>query len=396
MTFPTPPWANLRWLPALLLFGSAWAGPLARTPQVTVDLIAEPVPLQSGQSLMVGLRFRPTPGWHIYWSNPGDSGMPPSIEWKLPPGFTASPLQFPFPNKILLPPLVSYGYEEETILLATLTPPADWKFTSPVTFGAQLDWLACKEACLPAHASLTLEIPKIVKPDPALTITFQQSLQKLPIQVPSIRISAQRSARILDLLIQVPTSSSFEKLSFFPDSNDWLDEFASAEIKTSSDGVHLRLPLKEHAQLPSTITGLLVAEKSWDSEGHRALQISVPLAQVSSATSNLNPNILLTLLFAFLGGLILNIMPCVFPILSLKALPARDGPALSPLDSSPSPWLPPAPLRSWVPLSPPPSSCPPSAHSLFLAHWLLASPCRFCFFPFLQISFRFSQNRVPG
>ncbi|NDB96500.1 MAG: thiol:disulfide interchange protein, partial [Verrucomicrobia bacterium] len=82
MTRPTP--AFLRWLPCLLLFqASLWAGPVAQTPQVTVDLLAEPKSVEPGKPMTLGLRFRPVPGWHIYWENPGDSGLPPSVTWKL-------------------------------------------------------------------------------------------------------------------------------------------------------------------------------------------------------------------------------------------------------------------------------------------------------------------------
>ena len=173
MPRPTP--AFLRWLPCLLLLqASLWAGSVAKTPQVTVDLLAEPVPLLSGKPTTLGLRFRPTPGWHIYWSNPGDSGLPPSVTWKLPAGWTAGELQFPFPEKILVPPLVTYGYEQETVLLVQLTPPQGQPLPPKITVQASIEWLVCKETCLPGSATLDLIIPTAPKENIDLQKLFDE------------------------------------------------------------------------------------------------------------------------------------------------------------------------------------------------------------------------------
>ncbi|NDC80150.1 MAG: thiol:disulfide interchange protein [Verrucomicrobia bacterium] len=297
-------------LPALLALAlqAGWAAPSARTPQATVDLF-------TGQSspgfpLTVGIRFQPEPGWHIYWSNPGDSGMPPSVKWNLPPGFSAGPLRFPFPEKILTPPLVSYGYQNETVLLTEIAPPADWK-SGPVKLVAELDWLVCKEACLPGRARLDLTYP----PGPsAMDGEIEKARHALPVRIPSLQIQAGQTEGFLELSWQALSETG--SVAYFPAEAGWVDEFRPAKNIREGHRQTLRIPLVEKARLPQTISGLLVAEKPWDTAGHRSIEISTPWITNSAATMGWP----LLFLFAFLGGLILNVMPCVFPILSLKAL----------------------------------------------------------------------------
>jgi thiol:disulfide interchange protein DsbD len=313
MPLPIPPFA--RYLPFLLIFACPLgAGSIAKTPQLTVDLVAEPTPILSGKTVTLALRFNPVPGWHIYWRNPGDSGLPPSVTWKLPPGWTAGPLQFPFPEKILLPPLVSYGYEQETLLLTTFTIPDYEKIPSSFPIEADIEWLVCKETCLPGKAQLNLTLSTQPKPNIDLQRLFDDVRKDLPTSLPHIPISAKTEGSVLRLTVQPQTKVG--PLNFFPE-GDFLDEYKPSKTEILGSGkLQLTLPLKEKAKLPSSLQGVLVAENPWDTSGHRALAISVALKSPSSSTSRLP----LTLLFAFLGGLILNVMPCVFPILSLKAL----------------------------------------------------------------------------
>ena len=313
MPLPIPPFA--RYLPFLLMFACPlWAGSIAKTPQLTVDLVAEPTPIISGKTVTLALRFNPVPGWHIYWKNPGDSGLPPSVTWKLPPGWTAGPLQFPFPEKILLPPLVSYGYEQETLLLTTFTIPDYEKIPSSFPIEADIEWLVCKETCLPGKAHLNLTLSTQPKPNIDLQGLFDDVRKDLPTSLPRISITAKTEGSALQLIVEPKTQVG--SLNFFPE-GDFLDEFKPSKTEVLSSGkLQLTLHLKEKAKLPSSLQGVLVAENPWDTSGHRALAISVALKSPSSSTSRLP----LTLLFAFLGGLILNVMPCVFPILSLKAL----------------------------------------------------------------------------
>jgi thiol:disulfide interchange protein DsbD len=313
MIRPTP--AFLRWLTCLLLFqASLWAAPVAQTPQVTVDLLAEPKSVEPGKPMTLGLRFRPVPGWHIYWTNPGDSGLPPSVTWKLPPGWTAGEPQFPFPEKILVPPLFSYGYEQETLLLTTFTIPDYEKIPSSFPIEADIEWLVCKETCLPGKAHLNLTIPTQPKPNIDLQGLFDEVRREMPAQIPTIPVKAGLRGGLLEFSIS--NAPDVGSLSFFAADGDYVDEFQPAKTEKTGNLLVIKVPLKPKTKIPNTLSGLLVAEKPWDTSGRRALTISVALQSPSTSTSHLP----LTFLFAFLGGLILNVMPCVFPILSLKAL----------------------------------------------------------------------------
>jgi len=319
MPLPIPPF--LRYLPVLLMFACPlWAGSIAKTPQLTVDLVAEPAPLIPGKTVTVALRLIPVSGWHIYWKNPGDSGLPPSVTWKLPAGWTAGPFQFPFPEKILLPPLVSYGYEQETLLLTTFTIPDYEKIPSSFPIEADVEWLVCKETCLPGNAHLNLTLSTQPKPNIDLQGLFDDVRKDLPIALPQIPVSAKTNGS--DLQITVQPQTQVGSLSFFPE-GDFLDEFKPSKTEILSSGkLQLTLPLKEKAKLPPSLQGVLVAENPWDASGHHALEVSLPLGTPLQTQSKGESSSSLTviLLFAFLGGLILNVMPCVFPILSLKAL----------------------------------------------------------------------------
>ena len=319
MPLPIPPF--VRYLPFLLLFTSPlWAGSIAKTPQLTVDLVAEPTPIISGKTVTLALRFNPVPGWHIYWENPGDSGLPPSVTWKLPAGWTAGPLQFPFPEKILLPPLVSYGYEQETLLLTTFTIPDYEKIPSSFLIEADVDWLACKETCLSGKAHLNLTLSTQPKSNIDLQRLFDDVRKDLPISLPHISITAKAEGSTLQLIVEPQTQVG--SLNFFPE-GDFLDEFKPSKTEILNPRkAQLTIPLKENAKLPPSLQGVLVAEKPWDSSGHRALEVSIPLSSpLHIQNKGGSPSSLtVILLFAFLGGLILNVMPCVFPILSLKAL----------------------------------------------------------------------------
>ena len=313
MACPTPVAFLLGLIPLLGPAGLV-AAPVFQDAQLKVDLISEPKPIEPGRPFTVGLRFQPKPGWHIYWKNPGDSGMAPSVQWKLPPGFTAGPLQFPLPEKILLPPLISYGYELETLLLAEITPPAGQPLPPKFQIGADLDWLVCKEICLPGKASLSLTVSSQPKDNIDLQGLFDEIRREIPVRIPSIPVRAKSKDGILELAVD--QASETGALTFFPDESDYIDEFQPARSEKDGGRHFLRIPLKKDAQLPDMLSGILVAEKSWDTTGHRALEISIPLK--SPAPSNFH--LPLIFLFAFLGGLILNVMPCVFPVLSLKAL----------------------------------------------------------------------------
>lgn len=127
---------------------------------VHVKLLADTSAIVPGKPFTVALNFKISPRWHIYWINPGDSGEATKVAWQLPPGFTASELKFPVPERIVLPgDIISYGYENEVTLTATITPPSDLKLGTNVSIGAKTDWLVCEKICLPGSGDAKLDLP---------------------------------------------------------------------------------------------------------------------------------------------------------------------------------------------------------------------------------------------
>ncbi|HEX7465677.1 MAG TPA: protein-disulfide reductase DsbD domain-containing protein, partial [Usitatibacter sp.] len=140
---------------AIALLGSpaSRAATLVKTEHVEADLVADKASAQPGKPLRVGLRLRMEPQWHTYWRNPGDSGLPTKIQWILPEGWKAGEIQWPFPQPLPVGPLMNYGYEDEVVLLAELTPPSSAP-AGNASIKARADWLVCKDICVPEKGEL--------------------------------------------------------------------------------------------------------------------------------------------------------------------------------------------------------------------------------------------------
>ncbi len=299
-----------------------------------------------------GLYFKLEPGWHIYWKNAGDSGEPPHIKWTLPDGISASALQFPAPKRLPLGPLMDFGYENEVVFPFSIQVAKTAK-PGPADLHAKLDWLVCREVCIPGKAELELIKPvsdhaagaQSSDPDAALIKRFEAQLPKpAPTGYKAVFQPGGSGFRFA-----VTTGQSETEAEFFPADQDVLDNPAPQRVTPTSKG--LILDLKKDANLtatPDQIRGVL------ELSGGRAFDliatpgivaggggISSPSTASSAATTQaLTPvastqsgargapgapaSSLTKLLkasgFAFLGGLLLNLMPCVFPVLFIKGL----------------------------------------------------------------------------
>jgi thiol:disulfide interchange protein DsbD len=132
---------------------------LAASRHVQASLVAEHESIRAGEPFWVGLRLKMEPGWHTYWKNPGDAGLPTRVKWTLPEGFEAGPIDWPYPRPFSQGPVTSYGYEDEVLLPVPITPPPSLTPGKPVTLAARVDWLECQEACVPGRADLSLTLP---------------------------------------------------------------------------------------------------------------------------------------------------------------------------------------------------------------------------------------------
>ena len=276
-----------------------------------------------GGTTEAGLYFKLEPGWHVYWLNPGDSGEPPQIKWTLPKGVTATPLEFPAPERLPLGPLMDYGYENEVllpfnILSAGLTP------GSTVTLDARVNWLVCREVCIPGKAELT-ETLDVLTPAPSDISLYDgpdhdlwlRLANRLPASLPSGDTSVFQPTAT-GFRLAVSTGQRETQAEFFPEDQNIVDNPAPQTVTPTATG--LILDLKKDASLtanPAQLKGVI------ELSGGRNYEIAA-LPGIVAAPAPAQAFSLAALVrivgLAFLGGLLLNLMPCVFPVLFLKGL----------------------------------------------------------------------------
>jgi thiol:disulfide interchange protein len=331
------------WLFALLFASSAafaLSGNTVATDNVKARLVSEVAAVGPGQSFWVALEFDIRDGWHTYWRNPGDSGEPTKLAWQLPAGFTAGDIVWTTPHRFEIAPLVNYGYAKHAVHLVQVTAPKDLKSGTPVALSAKASWLVCSDVCIPGDANLQLTVPAGAQAggiDPAAAALFTAARSELPSAEP-----APTSARIAGdkLVITLgrewgPTLSQITSLAFFPYDEGGIEYATPQTLTRTKDAVELAMKVGFQPPKAGAIRGVLVAteqngtqtesvpiEIAADFSGAGADQVKAaprfaPLAQSSKEPEHSLP---VLMLLAILGGLILNLMPCVFPVLSIKAI----------------------------------------------------------------------------
>ena len=291
----------------------------ADAPHVHVRLVVLPPSLGVGQTAQAGLYFKIESGWHVYWKNAGDAGEPPHIHWTLPDGITAGPLHFPAPKRLPLGPLMDFGYENEVLFPFDLNVAATTKPGSAVLH-AKVDWLVCQATCIPGKAELELtrEVsahPANAAPAAADAALFTQFVAKIPGPPPaSVKTEFQPDAT--GFWLGVTTGQREATAEFFPADQNVIDNPAPQKVTPTAAG--LVLELKKDSSLtanPAQLNGVL------ELSGGRAYEISALPGTVAAAQPAFEFATLLRIAgLAFLGGLILNLMPCVFPVLFIKGL----------------------------------------------------------------------------
>jgi thiol:disulfide interchange protein/DsbC/DsbD-like thiol-disulfide interchange protein len=311
--------------------GGAQANPV-RTENVEATLRAEMPAAVPGQSLTVALTMRIREGWHTYWLNPGDSGLATTITWTLPPGWQAGPIIWPAPERFPIGPLVNFGYHGVSHLLVSLQVPADAKPGESVTVTAAADWLVCAEICIPESGVLSLTLPVAAAPESPSADTaalFAEARQSLPQPNPfQARFLAAPETHQLRIAVPGLQDGRIKSAFFFPE--DWETTPAAAPQSLQIADSGLTLNLKSGPKPPSLpVRGVLVLEEEIGGGTVRqALAIEAigddaaaggPV-QTQAARDTAALGVLPAILLALLGGMILNLMPCVFPVLSMKAL----------------------------------------------------------------------------
>jgi len=300
--------------------------PLAQAPpaqgrHVSVSLVAETRSIVPGRPFHLALRQQIEAGWHTYWLNPGDAGLPTTIDWSLPRDFKAGPILWPLPKRIAYGPIVDYGYENEVLLPVDIEVPSTAAPGSNVVIAGHASWLVCSDTCIPEDASLSLSVPVAAEteadPDWAGRVASVRAHLPLPNPFPT---KASVNAENITLHVAMGDAQKLRDVTFFPADPDVVDNGAPQTPVVGPDGLTMTLRRDATKPPPAALNGLLSFRDSaaQSDDGPAAIMISSPIGPVTE-----NPSGMLAfawaLLLAFTGGILLNLMPCVLPVLSIKA-----------------------------------------------------------------------------
>ncbi len=307
----------------LQVVGDGGPGPV-KAQHLTAELTSMGPAIAPGGTLELGLVLTLEEKWHVYWKNAGDSGDPPHITWTLPKGITAGPMQFPIPSRLPLGPLMDFGYEDEVAFPLQIAA-AKGVRPGPIHLDAKVDWLVCREVCIPgkAHLGIDLNVVPNAPPVGAPVGALGEAIQSLPKPLPAnMRFTA--SGGKTDFVLTVVTGDAETDGEFYPFDQDQIDNAADQISEPIPGGLRLRVKRSpELKELPKQIRGLI---KLSSNQAYEVTAEVVP-GEVASATKANGVNTVASkstalgaVGLAFLGGILLNLMPCVFPVLFLKGL----------------------------------------------------------------------------
>ncbi len=314
---------------ALAIAAPAYAaGATLPADPVAARLVPEAGSVVPGGTLWVDLHLEIIPGWHIYWRNPGDSGLPTEIAWTLPAGFSAGEIAWPVPERFVLGSIGNYGYSGAADLLVPIAAPATLEPGGAAHLAAHASWLVCSDICIPGEAKLALDLPVgagPAAPDPSVAALFAAVRERLPKPAgfaTSFAVSGQ------DLLLSIPEAAlagiNRPTASFFPFDGNAVDAAAEPKAERRADGLDLVLarasgPAATLPAMPGGVLGGVLVLRGADG-AERAYSIAADRAAPAPPAGDAPVRWWQALLLALLGGIALNLMPCVFPILSLKVL----------------------------------------------------------------------------
>ncbi len=328
----------------------AWAlsGATVATDNVKARLVSEVRSVGPGQSFTVALVLDIRAGWHTYWRNPGDSGQATKITWELPAGFKAGDIEWTSPHRFELPPLVNYGYANQAVHLIELTAPATVPAAGDVLLRAKASWLVCADLCIPENAELLLRLPTSASPGPVdadSAALFAAARSELPAPAPTTSARIDGGRLVLKLATDWgATLGQIQSVSFLPYDDGVIEYAAPQTLTRSPESLELAIKLGYQPPTSGPLRGLLLVTQV--DGGHAT---TVPLEIAASLAAGTGPppapqaqfaplhsgavhssapangaeeplGIGALLLLAILGGLVLNLMPCVFPVLSIKAI----------------------------------------------------------------------------
>ena len=277
----------------------------------TIELLTESNSIEPGDELLVGFKFSLSPGWHTYWVNPGDAGEGASIKWNLPKDVKASKILWPGPERIPVEPLMTFGYEDEVVLLTKIYTSKNTDI--PLTLNALVSWYTCKEICIPQEAEVSIPIKLGFKSPSSSNRLLKQTLENVPTPFKgTYRVQSLDDSYIIQG--QFEDNKQYDSIYFFPRFYGLTDYVESQLYEKNKDSFSLQVQPSELKIEHESFEGVLATKK----DGRLSyFEINHTL---NSDNSSQEFSVLTLIIFAFLGGLILNVMPCVFPILSIKIL----------------------------------------------------------------------------
>jgi thiol:disulfide interchange protein DsbD len=331
------------WLFALAMVSPAafaLSGNTVATENVKARLVSEVSAVGPGQAFMVALELDIRDGWHTYWRNPGDSGEPTKLVWQLPPGFTAGDIAWTTPHRFEIAPLVNYGYAKHAVHMVQITAPKTLKAGTSVSLAAKASWLVCSDVCIPEDANLQLTLPVSAQAggvDPASAALFTTARSELPSAQPAPTSARIQGDKLIITLGQDwgAALSQITSLAFYPYDEGGIEYAAPQTLTRTQDAVELAMKVGYQPPKAGVIRGVLVVtEKNGTQTDAVPIEIAADFSGAGAAGVKAGPrfaplvrsnkvpehSLATLLLFAVLGGLILNLMPCVFPVLSIKAL----------------------------------------------------------------------------
>jgi thiol:disulfide interchange protein/DsbC/DsbD-like thiol-disulfide interchange protein len=317
-------------LPILCLLSICLAAAAApvRDGQVEAEWVPETQWIQPGQPFYLALRLTMDPEWHTYWRFPGDSGLATTLDWDVPPGFKVNSIEWPQPHRFVLAGLVNLGYSDTVLLLNRITPPRQLAAGSPVTLAARADWLMCKEECIPGSARISISLP--VKDEPPLPVpdhaeVFAKTRAALPLTRSEWTIQARLDAQSIRIRLAPPAGFSgvLDAVEFLPYEAGVVELLETPPPKRAADAFELTLKRDlTLGETPERMEGILVNPHGWRGPGsEQSLEVNIPFSAGDDvAGAPTGRRLWLEMLGAFVGGLLLNLMPCVFPVISIKIL----------------------------------------------------------------------------
>ncbi|MDB4952382.1 MAG: thiol-disulfide interchange protein DsbD-like protein [Gemmatimonadetes bacterium] len=321
-------------------------GPGSRVPAgpgrpVEVELQSAVRTVAPGDTIPVAIRLLPNPRWHTYWRHPGDVGSAPAVAWRLPPGFTAASLRWPMPQRIEAPPLASYGYAREVHLLGAVHVPSAARVGSAARLEATVTWVVCEVECIAGDAEVALTVPVAARTvaDPAVARVLAAEAARVPARRDGWTFRAAVDTAEVRLQVYPPGATMLApgratpRVQFFIDSAGVIDHAAQPRVRAAPASLELQMRRSAFAAgAPSRITGVLAVDTAASAGGgapRMLLEVDAPVVAMAQLAAVMPPTpgagggwfaLAAAGLLALAGGTLLNLMPCVLPVLSIKAL----------------------------------------------------------------------------